>query len=193
MTFLPLQIQFPKHVFSSYTELRTVVEVFKHNDSVRNMLNYFLTKSSFQGNSGWFVRFGWHTRTLCWLWSYWVMDMWRMEYSVWHVSAAVLSAWDWRVAVQQMYGSNGAGTMTSCTVVKPLPPPGNWRHPAGLPLGYSAARVRLYCQAKWGAPAPTGEYSLRERYWNSVFVYPILNPWFHQGNNICWRVPDIML
>lgn len=50
--------------------------------------------------------------------------------------------------LQQMYGSNGAGTLTSCTVVKPLPPPGNWLHPAGLRLGYSAARVRLYCQAK---------------------------------------------
>ncbi|KAJ9598477.1 hypothetical protein L9F63_010830, partial [Diploptera punctata] len=49
--------------------------------------------------------------------------------------------------LQQMYGSNGAGTLTSCTVVKPLPPPGNWLHPAGLRLGYSAARVRLYCQA----------------------------------------------
>ncbi|XP_021914200.1 uncharacterized protein LOC110827133 isoform X2 [Zootermopsis nevadensis] len=50
--------------------------------------------------------------------------------------------------LQQMYGFNGAGTLTSCTVVKPLPASGNWLHPAGLRLGYSAARVRLYCQAK---------------------------------------------
>ena len=77
----------------------------------------------------------------------------------WFVAAALLSARDWWLTVQQMYGSNGAGTLTSCTVVKPLPPPGNWLHPAGLRLGYSAARVRLYCQAKWGAPAPTGELS----------------------------------
>ena len=78
----------------------------------------------------------------------------------WFVAAALLSARDWWLTVQQMYGSNGAGTLTSCTVVKPLPPPGNWLHPAGLRLGYSAARVRLYCQAKWGAPAPIGELTV---------------------------------
>jgi hypothetical protein len=93
---------------------------------------------------------GWRIIELC--------VLWRMECCVWFFAAALLSARDWWLTVQQMYGSNGAGTLTSCTVVKPLPPPGNWLHPAGLRLGYSAARVRLYCQAKWGAPAPTGEH-----------------------------------
>ncbi|XP_033221196.1 uncharacterized protein LOC117175595 [Belonocnema kinseyi] len=69
--------------------------------------------------------------------------------------------------LQQMYGSNGASTgmpagMTSLkstfgslgpigtgiTGATTLPRPGNWLHPAGLRHGHSAARVRLYCQAK---------------------------------------------
>ncbi|XP_022180063.1 uncharacterized protein LOC111040449, partial [Myzus persicae] len=36
----------------------------------------------------------------------------------------------------QMIGVNGIGRS------------GNWQHPAGQQLGYSSARVRLYCQAK---------------------------------------------
>lgn len=77
--------------------------------------------------------------------------------------------------MQQMYGSNGAsaGMPVGMTTLKgsvgtlgpmgnmgnmgtglglmgatTLPRPGNWLHPAGLRLGHSAARVRLYCQAK---------------------------------------------
>lgn len=34
---------------------------------------------------------------------------------------------------------------------------GNWQHPAGQQLGYSSARVRLYCQAKWNILALTGK------------------------------------
>lgn len=45
--------------------------------------------------------------------------------------------------MQQMQG-NGTGAGT--TIVSKLS--GNWHHPAGQMLGYSAARVRLYCQAK---------------------------------------------
>ncbi|XP_071647583.1 MYG1 exonuclease-like [Temnothorax longispinosus] len=41
------------------------------------------------------------------------------------------------------YGS-GMGITGATT----LPRPGNWLRPAGLRLGHSAARVRLYCQAK---------------------------------------------
>lgn len=77
------------------------------------------------------------------------------------------------IAVQQMYGSNGAsaglpmgmttlksggalgslGTYGSAlgsgvTGATTLPRPGNWLRPAGLRHGHSAARVRLYCQAK---------------------------------------------
>ncbi|XP_012251301.2 uncharacterized protein LOC105683342 isoform X2 [Athalia rosae] len=64
--------------------------------------------------------------------------------------------------LQQMYGSNGAsvGMPLGMTTLKghplqggmlgatTLPRPGNWLRPAGLRLGHSAARVRLYCQAK---------------------------------------------
>ncbi|XP_046737196.1 uncharacterized protein LOC124405969 [Diprion similis] len=64
--------------------------------------------------------------------------------------------------LQQMYGSNGAsaGMPPGMTTLKghplqggmlgatTLPRPGNWLRPAGLRLGHSAARVRLYCQAK---------------------------------------------
>ena len=76
--------------------------------------------------------------------------------------------------LQQMYGSNGAsaGLPMGMTTLKgttgtlgplgnygsgiapgvmgatTLPRPGNWLRPAGLRLGHSAARVRLYCQAK---------------------------------------------
>lgn len=69
--------------------------------------------------------------------------------------------------VQQMYGSNGTSTGlppgmtnlkgtfgslgpigTGITGATTLPRPGNWLHPAGLRLGHSVARVRLYCQAK---------------------------------------------
>ncbi|XP_031773654.1 uncharacterized protein LOC100863535 isoform X3 [Apis florea] len=75
--------------------------------------------------------------------------------------------------LQQMYGSNGAsaglpmgmttlksggalgslGTYGSAlgsgvTGATTLPRPGNWLRPAGLRHGHSAARVRLYCQAK---------------------------------------------
>lgn len=80
-----------------------------------------------------------------------------------------------------MYGSNGAsvglpmgmttlkgttgtlgplgnyGSGMGITGATTLPRPGNWLRPAGLRLGHSAARVRLYCQAKWGAMVPTGE------------------------------------
>lgn len=77
------------------------------------------------------------------------------------------------ILVQQMYGSNGAsaGLPMGMTTLKgtgtlgplgnygsgiapgimgatTLPRPGNWLRPAGLRLGHSAARVRLYCQAK---------------------------------------------
>lgn len=73
------------------------------------------------------------------------------------------------VTVQQMYASNGtsAGMPMGMTNLKnagiigpmgqygggitgatTLPRPGNWLHPAGLRLGHSVARVRLYCQAK---------------------------------------------
>lgn len=37
------------------------------------------------------------------------------------------------------------GTILGATT---LPRPGNWLRPAGLRLGHSEARVRLYCQAK---------------------------------------------
>lgn len=53
------------------------------------------------------------------------------------------STYNANMPLQQMQGSNGTGTTT---IVSKLP--GNWRHPAGLLLGYSAARARLYCQAK---------------------------------------------
>jgi len=76
------------------------------------------------------------------------------------------------ILVQQMYGSNGAsvglpmgmttlkgttgtlgplgnyGSGMGVTGATTLPRPGNWLRPAGLRLGHSAARVRLYCQAK---------------------------------------------
>ncbi|KAK1136583.1 hypothetical protein K0M31_001129 [Melipona bicolor] len=78
------------------------------------------------------------------------------------------------IPVQQMYGSNGAsaglpvgmttlkgttGTLgalgtygsalgSGVTGATTLPRPGNWLRPAGLRHGHSAARVRLYCQAK---------------------------------------------
>lgn len=78
------------------------------------------------------------------------------------------------IPVQQMYGSNGAsaGLPVGMTTLKgttgtlgalgtygsalglgvtgatTLPRPGNWLRPAGLRHGHSAARVRLYCQAK---------------------------------------------
>lgn len=86
------------------------------------------------------------------------------------------------ILVQQMYGSNGAsvglpmgmttlkgtgtlgtlgnygsGIAPGVTGATTLPRPGNWLRPAGLRLGHSAARVRLYCQAKWGVMVPTGE------------------------------------
>ncbi|KAF7382835.1 hypothetical protein HZH66_013237 [Vespula vulgaris] len=83
------------------------------------------------------------------------------------------------IALQQMYGSNGAsaglpvgmttlkattGTLSplgnfssglghGLTGATTLPRPGNWLRPAGLRLGHSEARVRLYCQAK-GRPGP---------------------------------------
>uniref|UniRef100_A0A1B6GYB6 CUB domain-containing protein n=1 Tax=Cuerna arida TaxID=1464854 RepID=A0A1B6GYB6_9HEMI len=47
--------------------------------------------------------------------------------------------------LQQTQGCHGNGTGAT-TIVSKLP--GNWRHPAGLQLGYSVARVRLYCRAK---------------------------------------------
>lgn len=76
--------------------------------------------------------------------------------------------------LQQMYGSNGAsaglpvgmttlkgatGTLSplgnfssglghGVTGATTLPRPGNWLRPAGLRLGHSVVRVRLYCQAK---------------------------------------------
>lgn len=78
------------------------------------------------------------------------------------------------ILVQQMYGSNGAsaglpvgmttlkgtpgtlgplanygsGIAPGVTGATTLPRPGNWLRPAGLRHGHSAARVRLYCQAK---------------------------------------------
>lgn len=72
--------------------------------------------------------------------------------------------------LQQMYESNGGsmpmgmtslkgslgqlgpinnfGTVYGPTGATTLPRPGNWLRPAGLRLGHSVARVRLYCQAK---------------------------------------------
>jgi hypothetical protein len=152
-------IQVPKRYFLVFYNSGLMSKVVRTNHSNWSSLNYSLAQNEIQGSSGWFEAVGSRSHAT----ERGVNELWimlRMESSVWHVSAAVLSAWDWRVAVQQMYGSNGAGTLTSCTVVKPLPPPGNWLHPAGLRLGYSAARVRLYCQGKWGALAPIGEYSL---------------------------------
>uniref|UniRef100_A0A1B6DDM6 CUB domain-containing protein n=1 Tax=Clastoptera arizonana TaxID=38151 RepID=A0A1B6DDM6_9HEMI len=54
-----------------------------------------------------------------------------------------LPAYNANMPLQQVHGSNGTG---ATTIVSKLP--GNWRHPAGLLLGYSEARARLYCQAK---------------------------------------------
>ncbi|XP_049831185.1 uncharacterized protein LOC126272400 isoform X2 [Schistocerca gregaria] len=68
--------------------------------------------------------------------------------------------------LQQMYGWNGGGASARAAKVppglgqpqpqppppqaqlQPPPGPGNWRRPAGLQLGYSVARVRLYCLAE---------------------------------------------
>lgn len=99
------------------------------------------------------------------------------------------------IAVQQMYGSNGAsaglpmgmttlksggalgslGTYGSAlgsgvTGATTLPRPGNWLRPAGLRHGHSAARVRLYCQAKWGATVPTG---------NAIYLFILCIHPFH--------------
>jgi hypothetical protein len=43
---------------------------------------------------------------------------------------------------------NNLGTVYGPTGATTLPRPGNWLRPAGLRLGHSVARVRLYCQAK---------------------------------------------
>ncbi|XP_063230746.1 uncharacterized protein LOC134535523 isoform X2 [Bacillus rossius redtenbacheri] len=54
--------------------------------------------------------------------------------------------------LHQTYGSNGSGLTHKAAPPYPgatcVYPPGNWLHPAGLKLGYSVARARLYCLAK---------------------------------------------
>jgi len=45
-------------------------------------------------------------------------------------------------------GNYGSGIAPGITGATTLPRPGNWLRPAGLRHGHSAARVRLYCQAK---------------------------------------------
>ncbi|CAK9830635.1 hypothetical protein ANTRET_LOCUS7772 [Anthophora retusa] len=45
-------------------------------------------------------------------------------------------------------GSYGTALGSGVTGATTLPRPGNWLRPAGLRHGHSAARVRLYCQAK---------------------------------------------
>lgn len=127
------------------------------------------------------------------------------------------------ISVQQMYGSNGAsaGLPVGMTTLKgsmgtlgplgnygsglgpgvtgatTLPRPGNWLRPAGLRHGHSAARVRLYCQAKWGATVPIGNYlfstisKLTFLYWSPLYwirrgvgALPLLEC---QLNRIYWK------
>lgn len=51
-------------------------------------------------------------------------------------------------------GNFSSGLGHGVTGATTLPRPGNWLRPAGLRLGHSVVRVRLYCQAKWGATVP---------------------------------------